>query len=249
MPGAPDQSRLAVGEVVARARPEMIPLTAQFSYFCVVPVADEDLKPYLHDPVAALPPALTGMLPPVGVILAPYLERANGRGVEIVTFERPADARYAYSARIQDEQGAVLIMAIKEEEAANYHYTFYREIAELVAGSERGEPLEAFARILREELKGEVHGEVDEQGWRLKQALVRRQSGVRKESKLFREYARQAFLDTLTLYLHGICCDIDVETGPRQLPSRWLRRRLELLQGLFPPPEGYAVFPEQLKAR
>ena len=28
-----------------------------------------------------------------------------------------------------------------------------------------------------------------------------------------------------------------------------VRRRLELLISLFPPPEGYAVLPEQLKAR
>ena len=83
----------------------------------------------------------------------------------------------------------------------------------------------------------------------LKQSLLRRQTNVRKETKLFREYARQAFEDTLTLYLHGTCCDIDVETGPRQMPSRYLRRRIELLMSLFPPPEGYAVLPEQLKAR
>jgi hypothetical protein len=55
-------------------------------------------------------------------------------------------------------------------------------------------------------------------------------------------------VDTLTLYLHGICCDIDVDTGPRQLPSRFMRRRLMLLEELFPPPKGYAVFPEQLES-
>jgi len=27
------------------------------------------------------------------------------------------------------------------------------------------------------------------------------------------------------------------------MPSRYLRRRLELLISLFPPPEGYAVLP------
>jgi hypothetical protein len=87
---------------------------------------------------------------------------------------------------------------------------------------------------------------VDEASWHLKQLLLRRQTNVRRDTKLFREYALQSFVDTLTLYLHGICCDIDVETGPRQLPSRYLRRRLELLETLYPPPEGYAVFPEGL---
>ena len=60
--------------------------------------------------------------------------------------------------------------------------------------------------------------------------------------------ARQSFVDTLTLYLHGICCDIDVDTGPRQLPSRYLRKRLVLLEEVYPPPKGYAVFPEELTA-
>ena len=78
----------------------------------------------------------------------------------------------------------------------------------------------------------------------MKQALMRRDGNIRKETKAFRDYVRQSLIDTLTLYLHGICCDIDVETGPRQLPSRHMRRRLSLLYSLYPPPSGYAVFPE-----
>ena len=79
----------------------------------------------------------------------------------------------------------------------------------------------------------------------MKQGL-RRTKGSRG-GKAFRDYAQQSFIDTLTLYLHGICCDIDVDTGPRQLPSRYLRRRLLALEELFQPPSGYAVFPEQLE--
>jgi hypothetical protein len=143
----------------------------------------------------------------------------------------------------------VLALAVKDIEVADYHYQLYNALAALVADHWSPEVQERFHRIIREELSAEVHGEVDEKSWHLKQALLRRQTNVRKETKLFREYARQAFEDTLTLYLHGTCCDIDVETGPRQMPSRYLRRRLELLVSLFPPPEGYAVLPEQLKTR
>ena len=77
------------------------------------------------------------------------------------------------------------------------------------------------------------------------EALLRRQVNLSKDTKAFRDYVKQAFVDTLTLYLHGICCDIDVDTGPRQLPSRYLRKRLQTLRDMFPPPEGYAVFPEE----
>ena len=244
-----ERSRLSVEELATRCRSELIPLTSKFSYFSILPIAEEDLRQYINDPIAAIPPAIAAVIPHVGVILAPYLERGNGKEGDSVTFERPNEARQVRASR-RDEGGmALLALSIKDMEVADYHYQFYSALASLVAEHWPEEAQERFYRTIREELSAEVHGEVDEASWHLKQALLRRQTNVRRETKLFREYARRAFEDTLTLYLHGTCCDIDVETGPRQMPSRYLRRRLELLMALFPPPEGYAVLPEQLKSR
>ena len=242
-------SRLTVDGLAARFRSEMIPITSRFAYFSTLPIAEDELKQYLNDPIAAVSPALMALLPDVGIILAPYLERGNGKEGDAVRFERPSEARYLAYCRRDRETSTVLAFGIKDGDVAEYHYRFYNALAALTADRWSEEVRERFFRTIREELGAEVHGEVDEKGWHLKQALVRRQTNVRKETKLFRDYARQAFEDTLTLYLHGTCCDIDVETGPRQMPSRYLRRRLELLVSLFPPPEGYAVLPEQLKAR
>ena len=236
-------------ELAARFRGEMIPLTSKFSYFATVPIAEEDLRQYLNDPIAAISPALVAALPHVGLILAPYLEKGNGKGGDAVTFERPPEARYLAFSRRDVDETVVLVMGIKDIEVADYHYQLYSALSAIVAERWSQEVQERFFRTIREELSADVHGEVDERSWHLKQALQRRQTNVRKETKLFREYARQAFEDTLTLYMHGTCCDIDVETGPRQMPSRYLRRRLELLLSLFPPPQGYAVLPEQLKTR
>ena len=244
-----DRAKLTVEELAARFRNEMIPLSNKFSYFCTIPVAEEDLRQYLNDPIAAISPAITAALPKVGLILAPYLEKGNGKGGDSVTFERPAETRYLALVRRDLDDIVMLALSIKDLEVADYHYQLYSALSGLVAERWPQEVQERFFRTIREELSAEVHGEVDERSWHLKQALQRRQTNVRKETKLFREYARQAFEDTLTLYLHGTCCDIDVETGPRQMPSRYLRRRLELLISVFPPPEGYAVLPEQLKSR
>jgi hypothetical protein len=244
-----EQPKFTVDELAARHRGEMIPVTSRFSYFSTLPVPEEDLKQYLNDPIAAISPAIVAALPPIGVILAPYLERGNGKEKDCVTFEQPAESRRIASSRRELDGMTILAMAIKGIEAADYHYQFYNALAALLADKWTADVQERFFRTIREELSAEVHGEVDERSWHLKQALVRRQTNVRKETKLFRDYARQSFEDTLTLYLHGTCCDIDVETGPRQMPSRYLRRRLELLVSLFPPPEGYAVLPEQLKGR
>jgi hypothetical protein len=244
-----EKSKTTVEELATRFRTELIPLTSRFSYFLTLPIADEDLRQYLNDPIAAISPVIIAGLPPIGVILAPYIEKGNGKSGDSVTFERPPEARYVPCTRTAVDGLTILAFGVKDVEVADYHYQFYNALAGVVASNWPQDVQERFYRTIREELSAEVHGEVDEKSWHLKQALLRRQTNVRKETKLFRDYARQAFEDTLTLYLHGTCCDIDVETGPRQMASRYLRRRLELLVSLYPPPEGYAVLPEQLKAR
>jgi len=244
-----DRSKLTVEELAKRFRGEMVPFSNKFGYFTAMPVAEEDLKQYLDDPIAALPPAISEMLPHTGIILVPYLEKANGKEGDVVSYEKPHENRHMVASRYVTDDDATLVFAIKDEDVSDYHYCFYNAIASLVARRLPPETQESLFRVLREELSSEVHGEVDEKSWHLKQALLRRQTNIRRETKLFREYAGQSFEDTATLYLHGICCDIDVETGPRQMPSRYLRKRLELLHSLFPPPEGYAVFPEDLKRK
>ncbi|MGI8988788.1 MAG: hypothetical protein ACR2I2_04270 [Bryobacteraceae bacterium] len=245
MPIETGGSKATVVELAARFRAEMIPLGKKFSYFTATPVAEEDLKPYLHDPLGALPPGLGAALPRIGIVLVPYLEKGAGRSADIVRYQKPKEPRQLFSSAVVAGDSATFFFAIKDEEVSEYHYALYNSIASLVFPRLGDEARDRFLRVLREELAAHVHGEVDERSWRLKQALARREGKSNKESKLFREYAAQAFEDTLTLYLHGICCDIDVDTGPRQMPSRYLRRRLEALNELFPPPEGHAVFPEE----
>lgn len=249
-------SKLSVGQFAERFRDEMIPLSKTFSYFCAsVPMTEADLKEYLEEPIAALPPAIASVLPNISIILVPYLERANGkqsgarRAGDIVCTEKPPESRLSWASQVSLDKQEVLVFALKDQEVAEYHYRFYRGIATLMADRWPEAPRSRYLALLREELKASVHGEVDEDSWRAKQSLLRRQGSLRKESKPFQEYARESFIDTLTLYLHGICCDIDVETGPRQLPSRYLRKRLEALNELFAPPDGYAVFPDELRPR
>jgi len=259
MPALLDLSKLSVRQFAERFRGEMIPLSNTFSYFCAsIPMSEEDLKEYLEEPVAALPPGVAAALPKISILLVPYLERSNGTSAqktsarenraksaaEYVSIEKPLHGRISAATQLRLGGETVLAFALKDQEVAEYHYRFYHLLA-TVLGEQWTEAVETgYSRIMRDELNSDVHGEVDEASWRLKQALRRSQATM--SAKAFRTYARQSFIDTLTLYLHGICCDIDVDTGPRQLPSRHLRKRLLVLQELFPPPHGYAVFPEQL---
>jgi hypothetical protein len=245
--------RINLGQFADRFRTEMIPLGNRFCYFCAaVNLTDEDLREYLEEPTAALPPVITAALPRIRILLVPYLEKANGREKSpaqmelLISLERPLETKSMVSASILAGEEVVLAFAVKDAEVADYHYRFYRAIAELVTAQTHDDKFAPYVSLIREELTAGIHGEVDEASWRAKQALVRRGAKGGRETRAFREYSRQSFVDTLTLYLHGICCDIDVETGPRQLPSRFLRKRLRLIREMYAPPEGYAVFPEEL---
>jgi hypothetical protein len=256
MSAQPDLSKLSVGQFAERFRGEMIPLSNTFSYFCAsVPLSEEDLKEYLEEPIAALPPAIAALLPKVSIMLVPYLERGDGkekdgkekgtaRRDEFVVTEKPPDSRASWASQVRFDKEEVLVFALKDQDVSEYHYRFYHVLATLAADHGSEEVLSQYSALLRDEMNARVHGEVDEDSWHMKQALLRRDTNVRKETKAFRDYVRQSLIDTLTLYLHGICCDIDVETGPRQLPSRHMRKRLNLLYSLYPPPENYALFPE-----
>ncbi len=248
-----DQQNLSVEELARKLRGDMIPVNSRFSYFfAALPSSEEDVQEYLREPIAALPPVLLGELPVVSVLLVPYLERVTqtrgGRQMvrDFVSFEKPADERRIWSSKLTGEGGVVLAFGMRDQDGADYHYSFFHLLADVSIDACGVNRRDEFNSVLRDELSSGVHGEVDEQSWQLKQALLQKQRNVRRKSKGFDAYARQSLLDTLTLYLHGICCDIDVEAGPRQIASRHLRRRLELLQQLYAPPAGYAVFPEEL---
>lgn len=224
-------------------RAEMVPLGSRFCYFAAaVPLTADELREYLDEPVAALPPSIAALLPRIQVLLVPYLAKTpapprSRRAPEYqVAVEPPAAGSAGHSCSLASGQEAVLAFAVKDTEVADYHYHFYRAIADLVAAHPSGIP-QGYTALLRDELAHRAHGEVDEFAWQLKQALD-------GSPRRFSAYAKQSFIDTLTLYLHGICCDLDVEPGPRQLASNLMRRRLRYLTQLYPPPEGYTVLPE-----
>src|SRR5580698_2927505 len=203
MPAQFDLAKLSVRQFAERFRGEMIPLSNTFSYFCAsVPMSEEDLKEYLEEPVAALPPSIAAALPKISILLVPYLERAKAPAPDYVSIEKPPDGRTSTSTQLKLGAETVLAFALKDQEVAEYHYRFYHLLASVV-GEQWPEEIETtYGRILREELNADVHGEVDEPSWRLKQGLRRSKGGT--AAKVFRAYARQSFIDTLTLYLHGI---------------------------------------------
>ncbi len=228
---------------------EMTALSPGVSYYTQPVPAEDDMKEFLHEPAGAVPPLVWETIAPLRLVLVPYLVRA-GSGAA-VTFREPTVETRLRSAYLT-EGGTLVCLGVKGEDPSEYHQVFFSTIAHLLSRKLNSTVLERYTALLGAESKEHVHGEVNEESWQLKQGLPTAKTngnGPNLKSKAFREYATQSFADTMTLYMHGICCDIDVETGPRQVPSRWLRKRLEALYEMFPPPNGRPVLPEHLSRR
>src|SRR5690242_9385113 len=135
-----DLSKLSVGQFAERFRGEMIPLSNTFSYFCAsVPLSEEDLKEYLEEPVASLPPAISGLLPKVSIMLVPYLERSEGKEKgsagkdEFVCTEKPPENRLSWVTQVRLDSEEILLFALKDQDVSEYHYRFYHVLARLAA--------------------------------------------------------------------------------------------------------------------
>ena len=249
--GMPNKTdRFTILDVARQVAGQMVPVNDTFSFFCTTPIVEEDLKQYVQEPLSALPPSLGKILPPVGLLLVPRLEKSAGRGPALVSFDAPPEGQSLLVAEATVDDRAIIALATSDVDMSEYHYTLYDAIAGLIAKRAPTAFLDDFSKLLREELTAEANGEIREESWEQKQKYLHRTAGNgKRETSLWADYQRQALRDTLTLFLHGICCDIDVEAGPRQLASRYIRKRLELLKNAFPPPEGYALFPEQVRRR
>lgn len=239
---------LSLVQFADRFRADLIPLSGNFSYFCAasLPFTEEDARDYLEEPVAALPPAILALLPKISILIVPYLTREKSEKAS-VSMVAPPEEKLSWTAQIRNNQETVLAFTFNGHDVSEYHYRFYQHISRLIWDRHDVAVRSRFSALLVEETNANVHGEVDEDSWKTKQQLQRRNGKVKADSKVFAEYLKASFIDTMTLYLHGICCDIDVDTGPRQLPSRYLRKRLQLLKELFAPPADYFVLPEDMK--
>jgi hypothetical protein len=237
-------TRVPVEAFTGQCRRHLIALSGTVSYFEAVALDGEQKRQFLQEPIDAVPKNLLERVPPIRIVLVPYLEKGTNGGTDLVSFEKPPHSRRQPSSIFDVKDEVFLLFSTEEQDIADYHYWFYQAVATLGAAAVTEEEHARFAALVYDELNRGTRGEVDEASLQWKSKVQRKSQLPGRTTKVMREYIQHALEDTLTLYLHGLCCDIDVESGPRQLAARYLRLRLELLSGVYPPNPGYLVFPE-----
>ena len=244
---------LTTAEFVDQCRETVIPLTGSLGYFSVLPLDDDERDRLIHDPTSAFPPKLLEVIPNLRLILVPYLVKDPSQPPDtreasgcVIDFRPPPDSLKRLAAYEAIGEETYLFLAVRDEDLFDAHVLLYHSLADRVislAGSGFSDP---FYAMLNLELKRNVRGEIHEAAWLDKEELLRYRGDAAGRSERLERYQRQALEDTLALYLHGLCCDIDLPAGPKQLPSRYIRSRLLLLRKHLPPPGRMALFPEEL---
>ena len=249
-PALTTTASLTTSEFIDRCTDLLVPITESLSYFSVPPIEEKESERLVRDPTGAFPPRLLQYIPNLRLILVPYLKQAseqgNGQPQHVIAFEPPSEASKSLSSFVTAKGENYLFLAVRDEGLFDAHVLLYTELADRIIAVASKEVAEPFYRVINDELSNGARGELYEGAWQLKKELLKRQGDGAESADLLADYRRQALSDTLTLYLHGLCCDIDVDGGPKQLPSRRIRKRLELLRDLLPPPDGIALFPEEL---
>lgn len=258
MPNAEALANAEVGDTqgmpteafVAECSEVLIPVNEHVSYFSVEPLDEKDRQRLVFDPIRALPPRVLTMVPNLRLVLVPFLaadpdDEGEAGAVRIRFTEPPADERW-FSDYQSTETEHYIFLATRNDEYYDAHILFYQALAARIVEGSGGEIQAVFNIVLDTELRRNAHGEINEYSWLRKKDLLSLAADAEDRQKYLDEYRSAALADTLTLYLHGLCCDIDLNNGPKQLASKHIRMRLGVLKDLLPPPKGVPLFPDDV---
>lgn len=245
-----DARGIPTKEFVASCHDVLIPINEHVSYFSVEPLDEKERQRLVFDPISALPPKVLSLVPNLRLVLVPFLAaEANAEKdpstVRISFSEPPANKRW-FSDFHETEAEHYIFVATRSDNYFDSHVLFYQALVSRIVERADGQLSEMFNLLLDTELKKNAHGEINEFAWLWKKDLLALAADAADRQSYVDAYRAAALSDTLVLYLHGLCCDIDLDNGPKQLASRYIRLRLQLLRDFLPPPEGVALFPDEL---
>ena len=244
-------TKLSIAEFIAQCHDVLIPVPGtSLAYFSAVPLDSPDQDHLINDPVSALPPGLSKILPNLRLVYVPYLELGEpapeGGSDVVISFQRPREEIKRLSAFETVGDESFLFVSAGFGEETDMHEVLFGALAQQIVSSSDAPFVAPFHKLVSAELRNRVHGEVGDIAWDLKKSLLGLQSDENERSDLRKRYLDQALRDTVALYLHGLCCDIDLRANPKQLASKYIRKRLLVIKDHLPPPAGVGLFPSDL---
>ncbi len=186
--------------------------------------AAEVIREFIRPAVRAVPGAIAARLKPCSVLLPARLD-----GPDVV------------SRWVETEAALEITAASEGIDAHDLALELLVCVGQALWATTSAAERAAWLRLLRAEIDARVAGEIDEEALAEKRRLLSSPAAASSRRRL-EAYARTAFAGTVAEYIHCLWHDVTVREGPRHLPARWLRERLQMLARWFPPGRGYRLW-------
>lgn len=232
-----------VSEYVGAEHTPVSHLAHNWELHSAVALTPAEERTMLREPAQAVPETVAQRLGKLRVLVVPFVACSDNG--DLVCFSKPAGETHS-AVWIEAGDCIHLVLPCRELDAHDTGFEFLASIAELLRPRLRTSELETYTRILEEELRADVRGEIDEEAVAAKQPLLRNRPLRAKSLEQFERYRDISFVSTVAEYLHGLWHDVQIRLGPEHLPVPQLRRRMDALAEMFPPNPGYRVFAEDL---
>jgi hypothetical protein len=209
------------------------------------PVTPAEATAVLAEPAAAVPQGAAERLGTLRLFAAPFL--ACGGEAEFVAAEKPRGESHSSLWLERGAAGAPpaarpsgngarrrgpaidLFIAIRDADAHDAGFELLAVLADLLTPRLSDDEFLSYARLLQREIGEGATGEIDEE------ALEARDSADP-------DYVTVSLASTLAEYMHALWHDVEARPGAGHLAPQFLRRRFELLAGIFPPDPGQTLF-------
>ncbi len=235
--------------VAEYVRAEHVPLSHiahNWELHSAVALTPAEERTMVREPAHAVPETLAQRLGKLRVLVVPFV--ACSEHGDLVCFSKPGGETHS-AVWMEMGDRTHVVLPCRELDAHDTGFEFLASSAELLRPRLETAELETYTRILEEELRTNVRGEIDEEAAAAKQPLLRTRPLRARSMEQFERYRDVSFVSTVAEYLHGLWHDVQVRMGPEHLPVAQLRRRMEALADMFPPNEGYRVFAQDLGDR
>jgi hypothetical protein len=242
-PETPPRETIPVVEYVQGSFVPLSHLAHGWEFHSALALSPSEERTMVREPAEAVPAAIAQRLGKVRVLAVSYI--ACLETGDVITRLKPKGEAHT-AAWVEAPERINLLLACRELDAHDTGFEFLGSVAELLRARLLDSELADYSRLLEEEVRHGVRGEIDEESLYAKNAYLASLTGRRQRAQ-FERYRDVSFAGTAAEYIHGLWHDVQIRIGPEHLPVAQLRRRMDLMTKLFPPNPGYRVFDETVE--
>jgi hypothetical protein len=241
-PRAPED--IPVAEYVQRVFVPLSHLAHGWEFHAAVTLTPAEERTMVREPAQAVPAAIAARLGKLRVLVVPFVAcRDSG---DVVCFSKPEGETHSV-VWVETSERICLVLPCRELDAHDTGFEFLASLGELLWPRLTPDELDEYRRLLDEELQTKVAGDIDEEAYAAKQALLTGRRRPRRNREELERYLNISFVSTVAEYMHGLWHDVQIRVGPEHLPLPQLRQRMQLLAEMFPPNPGYSLFAKELE--